>query len=145
MTTSLPTVETPIVCQEANPRVAGIDRGGLSGVVCERGGHKALDRAVAPLEVAFIPIEQLGQLQDPALVPVPPLVAQEHSRVVLQLRIQLRRDIRLGAQRRASDGSAVDGEVDTRLVELLPDDPVFDVVKMTLFPEQGEETLLPRS
>ena len=42
MTTSLPTVETPIVCQEANPRVAGIDRGGLSGVVCEPGGHKAL-------------------------------------------------------------------------------------------------------
>ena len=50
----------------------------------------------------------------------------------------------LGAQRRASDGSAVDGEVDTRLVELLPDDPVFDVVEMTRCPEQREETLLPR-
>ena len=55
----------------------------------------------------------------------------------------MRADIRFLAQRRARDGCADQREVNARVVEILPDDPVLDVVERVRDPAHLRQGLGP--
>jgi hypothetical protein len=133
---------------DALAQIRNISRriGQLLGVAGRKGGQRR-DATVPEPEVVAVPVEDLRQLQPPALrvEAVARAIAHEAQGLLIHLGVEARRHEGLFAQRRTADAGAVDGEMHPRIVIVaaLAQHRVLDVVERDLAAEQRHPLRLP--
>src|SRR5712691_3939809 len=127
----LPVIERPVVVVEF--KLDASARGKQSRFFGRSKAPQKADFAAAPLfEVVAEPVHDLGRVDDDdavALLDPQTWSFGELANLIIELLIDARAGIRLRPNRRTASGSAVDGEVDARIVKAAADSVVLDRVQ----------------